>query len=90
MKLLAELVEAKYYKHNVDYSKIDEFTRHGGAYDRGRADSYYQRGSRPHYYEDRRAGSNEIKISNEESHAWKAYTQGYEDNDRYGEHKVWD
>ena len=25
-------------------------TRHGGAYDRGSADSYYSRGHNPHYY----------------------------------------
>ena len=24
--------------------------RHGGPYDRGSADSYYQRGPRPHYF----------------------------------------
>ncbi len=32
-------------------SEITEYdTRHGGAFDRGSADSYYGRGRRPHMY----------------------------------------
>ena len=30
---------------------IDDVNRHGGPWDRGSADSYYQRGVNPHYYE---------------------------------------
>jgi hypothetical protein len=29
---------------------MDINTRHGGPYDRGRADSYYRRGRKPHYF----------------------------------------
>ena len=36
----------------IDTKKIAEkFTRHGGAFDRGSADSYYHRSPNPHYYE---------------------------------------
>ena len=35
-------------------------TRHGGAYDRGSADSYYRRPRRPHFFSDATYQSDEI------------------------------
>lgn len=36
----------------VEILTADQFdrTRHGGLYDRGKADSYYRRGPQPHWY----------------------------------------
>ena len=81
------ITEAKYFRQFDDYSKVVKFTRHGGAYDRGRADSYYRRGHRPHY-KDANTGR-EIRVDNEKSNEYRAYMQGYEDNERDGEHKDW-
>jgi hypothetical protein len=35
---------------DMDFSKIDEYNRHGGAYDRGSCDAYYWREAQPHYF----------------------------------------
>ena len=34
----------------MNYSEREVFTRHGGAYDRGSADSWYGREVNPHYF----------------------------------------
>lgn len=56
-------------------------TRHGGPYDRGRADSYYRRPFSPHYF---KGGSYESKPIRELTEAeLAAYTAGYTENDSY-------
>lgn len=68
----------------MDYDK-----RHGGAYDRGSADSYYGRLPRPHYFLGDTYQSQEVVVT-EGSEAYKAYMAGYEDNERFGDKKIWD
>lgn len=71
----------------VDYSDRAPFTRHGGAYDRGMADSYYQRGRTPHYFTGDTYSStriDEVDMSTEEI---AAYNQGYADNETSGSKK---
>ena len=60
--------------------------RHGGAYDRGSADSHYGRVPRPHYFIGDTYSSDEV-ICTEGSEAYKAYMAGYEDNERFGSKK---
>ena len=70
-----------------DYSTRDPFTRHGGAYDRGSADSYYGRPSMPHYFVGATYQStriDEVDMSTEEI---AAYLQGYADNEASGNFK---
>jgi len=65
--------------------------RHGGPYDRGSADSYYQRGEDPHYYVGANYNSeNKVDITDRTSVEYKEYMLGYEDNERIGSHKKWD
>jgi hypothetical protein len=52
-----------------------EFTRHGGAFDRGQADKYYGRAFNPHFFLGDSFQSEMIKTLNAEALA--AYTQGY-------------
>jgi hypothetical protein len=52
-----------------------EFTRHGGAYDRGSADKYYNRDFNPHYYVGDTMQSKLVTKLN--AKALAAYTQGY-------------
>jgi hypothetical protein len=52
-----------------------EFTRHGGAYDRGSADKYYGRAFEPHYYKGDTLQSKLVTKLNSEELA--AYTKGY-------------
>jgi len=62
----------------VPAAEYDE--RHGGAYDRGGADSYYRRGRCPHYF---KGGSyTSEKVTEEQMTAAEiaAYHAGYNDN----------
>lgn len=52
-----------------------EYTRHGGAFDRGQADKYYGRAFNPHYYQGDTKQSKLITKLNPEELA--AYTRGY-------------
>jgi hypothetical protein len=71
----------------VDYSKRDPFTRHGGAYDRGRADSYYHRQFNPHYFTGATYSSTKIEEVDMSEEELAAYTQGYDDNEKFGDKK---
>lgn len=63
--------------------KYDE--RHGGPWDRGSADSYYNRPIDPHYYVGPTAVSPRVeKLTSEEL---EAYLAGYEHNEKYGDKK---
>ena len=73
----------------TDYQKNVYFTRHGGAYDRGSADSYYGRGKSPHYYEGDSYTSKRIVLDDPNHEFYKAYMQGYEDNEKLGDKKDW-
>lgn len=63
--------------------------RHGGAYDRGAADSYYGRAPNPHYYLGETYSSERVTVT-EGSEAYRAYMAGYEDNERSGHKKDYD
>jgi hypothetical protein len=61
---------------------------HGSPYDRGRADSWYQRGKNPHKYPEGTGRGERVEdLTPEEI---EAYNAGYDDNERYGDHKEWD
>ena len=62
--------------------------RHGSPYDRGAADAYYRRPFNPHYFIGASCNSNEIAIE-PGTEAYKAYTQGYQDQEAAGETKKW-
>jgi len=66
----------------------EKFTRHGGAFDRGSADSYYHRERRPHYFLGDTYQSEKI-IPAEGSVEWGAYQAGYDYNEQYGDKKQW-
>ena len=55
--------------------------RHGGPYDRGSADSYYQRGPRPHYFKHDTYHSEEVLEENMTEQEIAEYMQGYNDNE---------
>ena len=72
-------------------SEITEYdTRHGGAFDRGSADSYYGRGRRPHMYVGGTGNSPEIPADVMSDEDIAAYHAGYDWNERYGDKKQWD
>ena len=58
---------------------------HGSLYDRGAADSYYRRGSGPHYGGVGGDSGQRVEVTDPESRA--EYLAGYDDNERLGEFK---
>jgi hypothetical protein len=75
----------KQEQHNMtDYSTHPAFTRHGGAYDRGAADSYYGRGREPHYFVGATFQSTLIEQTDMSAEEIAAYMQGYNDNEKSG------
>jgi hypothetical protein len=65
-------------------------TRHGGAYDRGSADSYYSRGFNPHYYVEGTSTSPRVELKDMTAAEITAYTAGFNDNEMFGDKKSWD
>lgn len=61
--------------------------RHGGAWDRGSADSYYRRAYRPHYFVGNTMQSREVTQDRMTQAELDAYDAGFEYNERMGDHK---
>ena len=68
--------------HNFDQ-------RHGGAFDRGSADSYYNRPRRPHMFTDATYQSMEIEERFMTREQVEAYHAGYDYNEEHGDKKNW-
>jgi len=66
------------------------FYRHGGPYDRGRADSYYQRPFRPHYFVGNTHMSEEIGQDRMTLEECKQYICGWRDNQAAGNFKEYE
>ena len=62
--------------------------RHGGPYDRGSADSYYDRAFAPHYYAGATYSTVRIEIA-PGTPEYAAYKAGYDDNETLGDKKDW-
>lgn len=73
----------------MDYSQRGPFTRHGGAYDRGSADAYYQRPRDPHYYTGDTYNSTKIPSQDMSAEELAAYEQGYADQVESGDFKYY-
>jgi hypothetical protein len=62
--------------------------RHGGPFDRGSADSWYDRPRKPHYYVGGSYDTEAItELTDEER---DAYLAGYDWNEEFGGKKSWD
>ena len=64
--------------------------RHGGPFDRGAADSYYNRGYNPHFYEGATAMSPRVERDFMTAEEILAYGAGYRFNEQFGDKKRWD
>jgi hypothetical protein len=73
----------------IDTTKIAEkFTQHGGAFDRGSADSYYHRPVDPHYYPEGTYNGDRVECLPGTAE-YEAYMMGYEYNEQHGDKKDW-
>ena len=82
----------EYFEYNgvtYDVTFGTEFTRHGGPFDRGGADSYYHRGMRPHYYVGATSMSDRIEEDGMTKEQINEYCAGYEHNEMHGAKKEW-
>jgi hypothetical protein len=74
----------------TELTKNNYDTRHGGAFDRGSADSYYGRPRMPHFYVDGTGTSERIDQSAMTPTEIQAYFAGYQYNEQFGDKKNWD
>lgn len=61
--------------------------RHGGAWDRGSADSYYGRSAIPHYFKGNTYTSEKVEAKDMLIGEIEAYYAGYEWNEKHGDKK---
>lgn len=64
--------------------------RHGSPYDRGAADSYYQRGPAPHYYTGDTYNSLRVEEADMTPEEIQEYMEGFAENERQQNYKEWD
>ena len=64
-------------------------TRHGGPFERGGADFWYNRGYDPHYYEGGTYTSKRIEKDDMTPEELAAYRAGYEEASQQGDQKDW-
>lgn len=62
---------------------------HGSPYDRGSADSYYNRGESPHYYVGASRTSRRVEREDMTPEEIAEYEKGYRDNEESGDKKEW-
>ena len=63
-------------------SRYDQ--RHGGPFDRGSADSWYNRSFDPHYYKGDTHTSTRVGLAEMTAEEIVAYTAGYHWNEKFG------
>ena len=63
--------------------------RHGGPFDRGSADSYYQRELSPHYFVSDTYNSDKVEMEDMTAEEIAEYTKGFNENEATGNFKEW-
>jgi len=78
-------------RYDIDVPKDKLYnTRHGGPWDRGWADAYYQRPWQPHYYLGDTQFSARVELQDMTAEEIVAYTAGYNEAEKDGHFKEWD
>ena len=75
------------YKMIIEKTTYDQ--RHGSPYDRGAADSYYNREYWPHYFVGDTHRTRRVDMAQMTAEEIVAYTAGYRDNEAVGNKKEW-
>jgi hypothetical protein len=68
----------------VMFNGVEYNARHGGPFDRGSADSWYSRGTKPHYYVGGTGMSDMVTEESMTAEEVAAYYAGYDHNERHG------
>ena len=73
------------------YESKDNYTQeHGGAFDRGSADSYYGRPRDPHMWPEGTYKGTKVTQDQMTPQEVQAYLAGYQWNEQFGDKKCWD
>lgn len=75
-------------KETIEFDGIEYDARHGGAFDRGSADSYYHRKPDPHFYLGDTYSSARV-VAEVGTAEHEAYVAGYQWNEQFGDKKDW-
>ena len=67
-----------------------QYRRHGGPWERGSADAYYQRVFNPHYYEGDTYFTPRVPREKMTKEEIAAYAQGFQEQEESGDFKQWD
>lgn len=71
--------------------KVEKYnTVHGSPFDRGSADSYYNRPRSPHWYPNGTGNGQRIERQDMSVEEIEAYYAGYDYNEECGDKKRWD
>lgn len=84
----------EYFEHNgavydCTWENDNTLIRHGGPWDRGSADSYYRRGSNPHFYVGASMQSDRIGRDDMTEEQILEYYAGFAYNEAQGDYKEW-
>jgi hypothetical protein len=63
--------------------------RHGGPFDRGMSDSYYQRSRQPHYFVGDSYTTEKVEQVNMSADQIAEYNAGFDWNEQFGDTKEW-
>ena len=74
----------------IEFQGVAYDRRHGGPFDRGSADSYYNRGYHPHYFKGDTYTSEMVTLAEMTAAEITAYTAGYTNNELFGDKKSYD
>ena len=85
--MLKEFTEIQRTEQAIHGPQFDR-KRHGSLFDRGSADSYYNRIQDPHWYPEGTGRGQKITDLNQYELA--EYLAGYEHNEQFGHKKSWD
>jgi hypothetical protein len=74
-------------KYEINGKTYDQ--KHGNAFDRGGADSYYHRGRNPHMWPEGTGRGQRVDADAMTESEIQAYHAGYDYNEQYGDKKDW-
>ena len=75
--------------YTVEYNGRNYYVRHGSPFDRGSADSYYDRGRDPHKYPNGTGHAPRIESTEMTEQEIEEYFAGYDWNEDHGDKKNW-
>lgn len=82
-----ELFDYQGLVFDCTWESDNQLIRHGGPWDRGSADSYYRRGSNPHFYAGATGSSTRIDQADMTEEQVTEYMAGYAYNEEQGNYK---